>query len=436
MVATAPPPASHSSAATAPSADSVPQIENPFNRGFLLAYVANLTLVIANAALFVFAEWVRWIVSQPGSNIVYREEIPGTIVQVGLFAAMTSRLVLGPAIDRFGVRKVWIFACLLTLSGELGFLSIQTWTSWVYAARMAFATGVAAMFTCSAFHMMSQVADHRRTEFLGLLGSSGFLGMIIGSQFAAFLKWAAADDPERFFSALMLSVLLLNLLTLVVVVFLTRTAYRPLSKKRRPSLIRLLVRYWPGMPMLVALAMGSTYTVVAVFLVRFAEHQGLKGIASFWTCYAVVAFTTRLRCATLTQRFGRYRVLLWGITLQSFGLWALIPVTAEWHVMISATLAGMGHAFVFPSMVSLGSGRFPAEYRGSGTNLTLGFVNLGSALSAPLLGWIIDLPAFDGSGFRQMFFVAGCLQCTVAVVWYLTCGSRHDEQEIRMAVAA
>ena len=396
----------------------------------MLAYAANLTLVIANASLFVFAEWIRFLATQPGSGVTYREELPGIIVQAGLFAAMAARCVFGPAIDRFGVRRVWTVAGLLTICGTFGFLSIQQWTPMVFAARMAFATGVAAMFTCSSTHMMSQVADHRRTEFLALLGSSGFLGMIIGPQLAALLKWLSDDDPARFFPTLFTAVLLLNLSTLVVVNLLTRDAYRPCRDRPRPPLFRLMVRYWPGMTMLVAFVMGSTLTVASVFLVRFAEHQGLSGIAWFWTCYAITAFATRLRCATLTQRFGRFRVVQWGLFLQASGLWALIPVTVDWHIVFSATLAGMGHALIFPSLVSLGSGRFPPEYRGSGTNLTLGFVNLGSAISAPVLGGIIDLPMFHGQGFRQMFFAAGLLAFTVGVAWYFLCGAREDTQEV------
>jgi MFS family permease len=407
-----------------------PAIDSPIDRSFLLAYAANLTLVIANACLFVFAEWVRWVATQPDSGVTYREEIPGSIVQAGLFAAMTARLFLGRAIDRFGVRRVWAAACLLSIAGETGFLLIRSWTPLIYVSRMAFATGVAAMFTCSAFHMMSQVADHRRTEFLALLGSSGFLGMIIGPQLASLLQSLSNDDPTKYFPALMATVLVLNVLSLLLVGVLTRSAFRPCPHLPRPSLLKLMMRYWPGMTVLVGLVMGSTFTVVSVFLVRFANHQGLNGIAWFWTCYAVIAFATRLKCATLTRQYGRYKVLLWGMVLQAFGMWALMLVTVNWHVIGAATLGGMGHALLFPSLVSLGSGRFPAEYRGSGTNLTLGFVDLGAAISAPVLGWIIDLPAFGGAGFRQMFFIAGCLPFAVAIAWYFHCGSRRDDQEM------
>ena len=40
---------------------------------------------------------------------------------------------------------------------------------------------LAGMFTCSIVHIQNQVPAERRTEVIGNLGSSGFLGMIVGS---------------------------------------------------------------------------------------------------------------------------------------------------------------------------------------------------------------------------------------------------------------
>ena len=176
--------------------------------------------------------------------------------------------------------------------------------------------------------------------------------------------------------------------------------------------------------MFVAMAMGIVFTVPSLYLVRFNQHENFGGIAAYWTTYALMAFAFRLRTAALSRRVGRYRLIFVGLVFQGLGLWALIPVSEWWHLLFSASLCGFGHALLFPSIVSLGSGSFPARYRGSGTNLTLGCLDLGVGLSAPLLGKIIDLPAFDGVGFRQMFFVAGSMPLIVAAIWFLA--KRHQ----------
>ncbi|MEZ6058882.1 MAG: MFS transporter [Planctomycetaceae bacterium] len=214
----------------------------------------------------------------------------------------------------------------------------------------------------------------------------------------------------------------------VVLLLLATKGHALPARQPRPSLVTLMKRYWPGLVTVVSMAMGLTFTVVSLYLVRFNRHAGIGGIATFWTIYAVAAFSFRIKTAGLSRRIGRYRLIFYGLLLQGLGLWALVPVTQTWHLAFAAASCGLGHALLFPSIVSLGSGAFPPEYRGSGTNLTLGFLDLGSAISAPLMGRIIDLPIFDGAGFRQMFFIAGSLTLSMAGTWLIVNRGRHDAE--------
>ncbi|MCP4817308.1 MAG: MFS transporter, partial [Planctomycetaceae bacterium] len=185
----------------------------------------------------------------------------------------------------------------------------------------------------------------------------------------------------------------------------------------RPSLIRLMKDYWPGPVVLVAMVMGLTFTVPSLYLVRYTRHVNMGGIAGFWTAYAISAFALRIGTSQLSQRVGRHQLITVGLAAQGTGLLSITQATQSWHLLISATICGLGHALLFPSIVSLGSGRFPAKYRGSGTNLTMGFLDLGTAISAPLLGRIIDMPMFDRTGYPQMFITAGITALLLAAGW-------------------
>ena len=409
---------------------SAATVDSPAHPVFVFSYLANLSLVTANASTFVFADWVSWLSRQSSSSMTYSEELPGRVIQYGLLAAMTGRMMLGRSIDRFGVRRVWQTMCFLGLCGVLIFTFQRTLSPWVYAGRILFATGLAGMFTCGNFHIQSVVDEHRRTEFIGLVGSSGFVGMILGSQLADFLRWITNHNPDVFFPTLFRIALVLVTAHMVLLSLATRTAAEPLRQQIRPSLIRLTRQYWPGMVTVVSMMMGVVFTVPSVFLVRFNLHENFGGIAVYWTTYALAAFTFRVQTAALSQRIGRYRLIFIGLMAQGLGLWSLLPVSAWWHLLPSALLCGLGHALLFPSIVSLGSGRFPPEYRGSGINLILGCLDLGAAISAPLLGRIIDLPRFDGAGFRPMFFVAGSLPILVAIVW-IVLNHRSEDLEMR-----
>lgn len=404
------------------------QIERLSDPVFISAWIANFLLVTANAAIFVFADWIAWLAtsSTAASGIPYEEELPGRIVQTGLIAAILSRLFLGKTIDRFGVRRVWIVLATSTLIGSTIFANVTTVSRLLYAGRVLYAVGVSGMFTCSAFHIQACVAEHRRTEFLGLLGSSGFVGMILGTQLVDLLRWFNEGNQVYFRYAFWV-VMACNATYIVLIMIATKGFPKP-QREIRPSLISMMKAHWPGPVVLVAMVMGLVFTVPSLYLVRFNRHAGLGGIAGFWTAYAISAFALRILTAQLSQKVGRHRLITIGLLSQGTGLLTILMASQPWHLVVSAIICGLGHALLFPSIVSLGSGRFPARYRGSGTNLTMGFMDLGTALSAPLLGRIIDMEAFGGAGYPQMFLTAGLTTLTLGIAWHFWHWGRIDSE--------
>ena len=75
------------------------------------------------------------------------------------------------------------------------------------------------------------------------------------------------------------------------------------------------------------------------------------------------------------------------------------------------------------------AGAFPKRYRGTGTTITLGFFDLGMAVSAPFLGRIID--QFDSVGFTPMFYTAAGMMVTVATFYALTAGRYPDVDAVQ-----
>ncbi len=404
------------------------QIERLSDSIFISAWIANFLLVTANAAIFVFADWIAWLATSSGtaSGIPYEEELPGRIIQTGLIAAILSRLFLGKTIDRFGVRRVWIVLATSTLVGSTIFANVTTVSRLLYAGRVLYAVGVSGMFTCSAFHIQACVAEHRRTEFLGLLGSSGFVGMILGTQLVDLLRWFNEGNQVYFRYAFWV-VMACNATYIVLIMIATKGFPKP-QREIRPSLISMMKAHWPGPVVLVAMVMGLVFTVPSLYLVRFNRHAGLGGIAGFWTAYAISAFALRILTAQLSQKVGRHRLITIGLLSQGTGLLTILMASQPWHLVVSAIICGLGHALLFPSIVSLGSGRFPARYRGSGTNLTMGFMDFGTALSAPFLGRIIDMEAFGGAGYPQMFLTAGLTTLTLGIAWHFWHWGRIDSE--------
>ena len=86
---------------------------------FWIAYAANVAVVTANALTYRFAE----LVGHLGGS----ESTAGIIIAVATAVSLLSRIFLGQAIDRYGVRRLWITSSLLFIAGG-GLLTVD-WPS-------------------------------------------------------------------------------------------------------------------------------------------------------------------------------------------------------------------------------------------------------------------------------------------------------------------
>ncbi len=373
------------------SAAPVDEDASLYNRTFWLAYAANLMLVAANAVTFRFAEFVHFL----GGS----EADTGGIIRAGVFGSILIRLTLARDLDRLGVRRMWVGSSLLFIIG-CALLMASTQVGWsVYLARTAFAIGLASMFTCSNVHIQHQAPLHRRTELIGALGSSGFLGMMVGAQLGDLIFESLPRDRTLFLVLFGLAGAL-AVGYLLIVRAITRKCV-PVHQPDTPPPWTLLRQYWPGPVTLVALVMGVGFVVTTVFLTRHATSLGLVGVRTYFSGYALAAFTFRLLTRTWSRSLGRHRMILLGLIGHTIGFVLLWKVRTEWDYVLPSLSGGFAHALLFPCVVSLGAERFPDRYRGSGTTLILGFIDVGGAIAAQPLGWVIDhygfAPVYLGS---------------------------------------
>lgn len=384
-----------------------------YDRTFWLAYVANTLLVLANALTFRFAELIHYL----GGS----EQVAGDIVAAALTLSVIVRLSVSHVIDDYGTRRMWILGSLLYVAGCVMFLQAHELSWWLYAARMAFVVGLTTMFACSVTHIQNHVPPQRRTEIIGNLGSSGFIGMVLGSNLGDWILRVVPDGRPQFL-ALFGGAALLGLCYLGIVLAITRGQQHWVEHPSPPA-YKLLVRHWPGAVVAVALLMGLGITVTTVFFTRFATSQGIDGIGLFFTGYAISAFCFRIAVQNWGRTIGRHWMLVRGLLGHAVGHLMLAFATQSWQFILPSIVCGFGHALLFPGVVSLGAGAFPKQARGSGTAIILGFVDGGSVLFAPLLGRIIV--NYD---FQTMFFVSSAITFTTALC-YAVVAIRYPDEE-------
>jgi MFS family permease len=415
-----------------PSLASPPLAEKSlYGREFFLAYLANVLLVTGSALTFRFAEFVAYL---RGS-----ETLAGEIISLGLIVSLVARFWLGQAIDRFGPRRIWLFASLLFLVGSLLFPVTDHFSTpgkvspLLWWARVVYQLGVAGMFACSMVHIQNLAPPWRRTELIGSLGTSGFVGQIVGTQLGDLIFGLTPVGATRFY-VLFWTVLLCGIGHLFTVLELTRRETHERAEET-PGALVLFRRYWPGSVCLVAMAMGVNLAVTTVFLTRFATALNLRGIGVFFAAFSITAFACRWGFRSWAGRYGRHSMILCGLGGLGLGQLLLIPVRAEWQFVFPAMCCGFGHALLFPAVVSMGSGKFPVQYRGTGTTLVLGCMDSGMILAAPILGRIIDSGRNLASGTESLVGFVTMFQVSSAFVFgsllfYACTGARRPDVDL------
>ncbi len=341
---------------------------------------------------------------------------------MGLVGSLFFRAFLGQALDQLGIRKIWIVCSLINITGSAMVLSAPDVGIQIYAARIIFVIGLSGMFASSVSHIQRLAPLNRRTEIIGTFGASGFIGMICGANLGD-LIFHSYPESRQLYHVLFGISLLASVLHMCLAIWLTRTE-RHETPSFTPPIHKLMMRYWPHRVFLVTLMMGMGFAVTMTFLTRYSTELGLSGIRTFFTAYAITAFTMRLIARQWSRSMGRHRLICMGLIGHSIGHLLMTFVTTDWQFIPPAMCLGFGHALLFPCVVSMGAGAFPEQYQGTGTTVTLAAIDSGTIVTAPILGWIIDHHGF----YPMFYFVSGSL--LVGAISYLLLTAKLVDSDI------
>lgn len=376
---------------------------------FWMTFAANLCASTVLAVLFRFADFVEVL----GGT----EKDLGNIVGVGMVGALGVRLAQGLGIDRFGPRRVWILSLILLAGGCAAHLAVHSLHGPnVYLLQIAIRTALAGAFGASITYVTYQVPPARAVEVLGSLGSSGFVGMMLGTALGDLVSGGAQVTRVHVDNVF----LICTFLSLAGLVFAWRATMDPVRAPQRqlPPLIPVIKRFHPGVLLLVALAIGIGLGLPAVFVRPFAEEQGITLMAWFFWTYAPTAFVLRLATRRFSVVYGVRPMILTGLGAAVLGSLTLMLVTRGWHFLLPGFFFGVCHALIFPSVTGAGSTSFPARFRGVGVALVLAMFDLGNLIGSPLGGSLHHLAKENGwSPWPVVFSTFAAILFAIALVY-------------------
>ncbi len=383
-----------------------------YGRVFWWSYLANTSLMVAVSLLFRYADFVKLL----GGS----ESQLGLIVGLGMVGALAMRVFQGVAIDHYGPGRIWRWSLVGFIASVLLHLVVESAQSpLVYIARTLLATSIAGAFGASITYVSLLAPQQRVSEMIGTLGTSGFIGMMIGPTLGDSL-FASGEATRAEVDRMFLFAAAIGAISLVFTWLATPRRARRIERTRRPRLLGLLRKYHPGMVLLVAVAMGVGIGLPHTFLRSYTDELGINHIKTFFLVYAATGFAVRLATRTMAQRCGTRPMILIGLSCLAGSMLLYLLVRTEASLAIPAVVGGIAHAFLFPAVIGGGMVVFPRRYRGTATTAMMAMFDIGYLFGQPAIGGVLDFSRDMGwPAYPTMFVSLAVLFVVVATVFAL-----------------
>lgn len=394
-------------------ADEHPKVprQRVYNSSLALAFLANVFQLVAVSLLFRYSDFV---------NVLGGDEWHlGWIVGIASVGAIVCRLIQGTAIDRFGPGAIWILSLvgeIIAIFWHLGIDSVSG--TEVYLARSLFAMSLAGTFGAWISFISLQAPQQRIAEVIGVIGSSGFVGMAIGPTIGDWLFANAGtytDQVEQMFHVAAITATISLLFAGLAWWLASRGGLlKPQEQPVFDNPVRVIWNSKPGFILVIGMLMGLTIGFPGTYLRPFAESIDIENIKSFFIIYNVVAFVSRLLFRNAPQVLGLSNTILLGFGFMALSMLLYLPLQNADGFWLPATAGGLAHCFLFPSVVAACTNAFAKIHRGIATQLILGMYDLGVLVGMPVIGFLV-IEARD-KGLEPYPFTIKALLGTIVIV--------------------
>jgi len=347
----------------------------------------------------------------------------GLIVGVTTIGGVIVRVIQGFAIDRFGSQLIWISSLIIQVVALLWHLKIDSATSLeVFLARGLYAMGLAGSFGAWFSFVSLQAPQERIAEIIGVVGASGFIGMAIGPVIGDQI-FADGNIGQRQISSMFIVAAEMTSVSLLFSMVACLSAGRLMMSKDhahiRMNLWNLLRVRRPGLILVVGMLMGLIIGFPGTYLRPFAESLDINEIKTFFLVYNITAFVARMIFRRAPQVLGLKKTISLGLAFFFVSIALYLTVTTKNGFWLPAIIGGLGHSFLFPSVVAACTSLFHKQERGLATNLILAMYDLGIFVGMPIIGKVlIAAPSFQLPPYPAALMLICTTIATITVLFY------------------
>lgn len=389
------------------------QASSVYNTSLLFAFFANVFQLISIGLLYRYSDFIHLAGGQ--------EFELGLITGLATIGAILFRVIQGMAIDQIGPQKIWILSLILQFIALCWHTTITSVDGIeVFLARGVLAMGIAGSFGAWLSFVSLQAPAHRVAEVIGVIGASGFVGMAIGPAIGDWIFGTGEvtrDNVVLMFQFAAAMIFLTFVSTLIAISLGKTVRHGTGARKQLKNPISLVRRQNPGFILVIGMLMGMTIGFPGIFLRPLAATLQIDGIKIFFLVYNITAFVSRLTFRRAPEILGLTRTITIGFSFFLGSLILFMFAKTEIGFWLPALLGGLGHSFLFPSVIAKCTNQFKKEDRGVATNLILAMYDMGVLFGMPMIGKIItDADRFGLAPYPSALTV----MCTAIVLGTLT----------------
>jgi MFS family permease len=342
------------------------------------------------------------------SLALYASSLEASSAQIGLIVAgfaigrMAFNALGGIAADRFGIRLVAAFGCLVTFAGAL-LAGAAPGINWLLAARLVQGAGSAFYLIPAYAYVASLGADDGLGRMLSLYQGTLLIGNAFGPAVGGLVAtWWGLQAPNYVFAGLVAVGLVLTLVCFPgTAAQFGLTGRDRVGGRSRGAIRALMLRRVFAIPMVVclvtfALRAGIRVTMLPLFATaafRFSEGQvGLLMTVATVSNVAIIPYA-----GGQLDRIGRRPIVIWSMVATALVLVGLALTTTSWMLYLGASLLGIvtGYAGVAPAAIAAdisNSGRHSAAL-----GLQRMVSDLGIVTGPLFVGWMLGMTSFRGA---------------------------------------
>jgi MFS family permease len=346
-----------------------------------------------------------------------------SMVGYSLFAlavgGLLGRFVGGALVDARGVLVGFHVGIALAVVGASGYLfTVSTWSFVI--GRAVLGVGESTVYIAAATALMSLVPEHRRSRFLGLLGSAVWGGISLGPAIGEHLDRV---EPAGW----------ITISALMIGLALVHSVFRTVPVTHRKVALRI-----PRAALLPGTVVGLYnlgYAGITGFVIL---HLRAEQIRPAWalTTYGLAVLFGRVALGGIPDRLGPRPSLAAGISLMMFALVVIAAAPNRIAVLIALVIFGLGYSMPFPAIASFTVDRTAESERASGLAVLGGMYDVFVGIAGIVFGLLAESRFGISSVYVVSFFASAAGLALALLVVMPTSSSRRGRVETAQSSAS